>query len=87
MLRGGWGARGLGSDSATYWQAPGNTDLFHWYQRWADGKSSSSGQIAPRREGRVWAGTRFMDADQREQAGMGKQKDGGGGGCGLVAEI
>lgn len=84
--RGGQGARGSGLCQC-YWLAAGNTDLFHWYQRWEDGKSSGSGQIAARREGRVWGGTRFMDAEQREEAGMGKQKDGGGGRCGIVAEI
>lgn len=35
----------------------------------------------------MWGGIRFMDAEQREEAGMGKQKDGGRGGCGIVAEI
>lgn len=84
--RGGQGARGSGLCQC-YWLAAGNTDLFHWYQRWEDGKSSGSGQIAARREGRVWGGTRFMDAEQREEAGMGKQKDGGGGRCGIAAEI
>lgn len=64
-----------GSASAT-----GNIYLFHWYQRGEDGKCSSSGQMAPRREGRVWGGARFMDAEPRRQAGMVKQKDGGRGG-------
>lgn len=35
-------------------------------------------RIAPRREGKAWGGTRFMDAEQREEAGLGKQKNGGG---------
>lgn len=41
--------------------APGSIDLFPWYQRWEDG------QRAPRREGRVWGGARFMDAKQRRE--------------------
>lgn len=32
-------------------------------------------RIAPRREGKAWGGTRFMDAEQREEAGLGKQRE------------
>lgn len=27
-------------------------------------------RIAPRREGKAWGGTRFMDAEKREEAGL-----------------